>query len=114
MGFRNTSPSAAGVSWSILSIRSLPLESISTSFLRNGFMNSSPLRALIFDFDGLLVNTEPIYWQVARELVAARGKPPVSQETLNSMMGIGRAHSMRILIEAAGLDESPQELLLER
>jgi HAD superfamily hydrolase (TIGR01509 family) len=77
-------------------------------------MIAAPLRALIFDFDGLLVNTEPIYWQVARELVAARGKPPVSQQTLNSMMGIGRLHSMRILIEAAGLDETPEELVVER
>jgi HAD superfamily hydrolase (TIGR01509 family) len=78
-------------------------------------MNSSPLQALLFDFDGVLFDTEPVYWSVARRQARERGLAVPSQETLNRMMGIGRLHSMRILIEETGFkDVTPEQLLAER
>jgi HAD superfamily hydrolase (TIGR01509 family) len=78
-------------------------------------MNPSPLQALLFDFDGVLFDTEPVYWSVARRQSRERGLAEPSQETLNRMMGIGRLHSMRILIEETGFkDVTPQQLLAER
>ena len=61
------------------------------------------IRALIFDMDGLMVDTEPLYWDVARQLANRCGKE-VSDETLRRMMGRSRIESMRIFAEACGID----------
>jgi HAD superfamily hydrolase (TIGR01509 family) len=72
------------------------------------------IRALIFDMDGLMVDTEPLYWDVARQLAAKCGKE-VSDDTLRRMMGRSRIESMRIFAEACGIDSrTPEELLVER
>ncbi len=46
-------------------------------------------RAIVFDMDGLLVDTEELYWQVGRALAAEFGKS-VSDETLLKMTGRDR------------------------
>jgi HAD superfamily hydrolase (TIGR01509 family) len=72
------------------------------------------IRALIFDMDGLMVDTEPLYWEVARELARNCGKE-VSDDTLRKMMGRSRIESMRIFAEACGIDSrAPEDLLVER
>lgn len=76
-------------------------------------MTGSPIEAIVFDMDGLLVNTEPVYWAAARELARRRGVMHVSQESLNRMMGIGRLHSLRILIEECKLSNTTSEQLLD-
>jgi HAD superfamily hydrolase (TIGR01509 family) len=71
-------------------------------------------RALIFDMDGLMVDTEPLYWEVARQLARNCGKE-VSDDTLRKMMGRSRIESMRIFAEACGIDSrTPEDLLVER
>ncbi len=34
---------------------------------------TAPVRAVVFDMDGLMFNTEDVYWQVGTELLARRG-----------------------------------------
>ena len=71
------------------------------------------VRAVIFDMDGLMVDTEPLYWAVAREMGRARGKA-VPDELLRRMMGRSRHESMAVYREALGLPESVESLLEER
>jgi HAD superfamily hydrolase (TIGR01509 family) len=69
--------------------------------------------ALLFDMDGLMVDTEPLYWDVARRMAVARGKV-CGDETLRRMMGISRHDSMAVYKAELGLAESVEELLEER
>lgn len=71
------------------------------------------IQAVLFDMDGLMVDTEPLYWQVAREMGARRGKA-VSDETLRHMMGRSRHESMEVYRRELGLSESVEALLEER
>jgi HAD superfamily hydrolase (TIGR01509 family) len=71
-------------------------------------------RAIIFDMDGLMVDSEPIYWDVARRLAKQHGTS-VTDETLRHMMGRSRIDSMRIFAEECGISAaSAQQLLDER
>ena len=69
--------------------------------------------ALISDMDGLMINTEPLYWEVARELARRCGKS-VSDATLRRMMGRSRQESMCIFAQECGIDASPEDLLVAR
>jgi HAD superfamily hydrolase (TIGR01509 family) len=69
------------------------------------------MQAIIFDMDGLMVNTEPLYWEVARQL-AARHASHVTDETLRRMMGRSRHESMRIFIESCGIIDVAADALL--
>src|SRR5690348_14307790 len=69
-------------------------------------------RALIFDMDGLLVDTEPMYWNVGRELARRHGKRPLSDAALRRMMGRSRLDSTRILIDEALIDGFEPDALL--
>lgn len=71
------------------------------------------LRAVLFDMDGLMVDTEPLYWEVAREMAARRGRV-VNDDTLRQMMGRSRTESMTVYRNALGLAESVESLLEER
>ena len=44
------------------------------------------MHAVIFDMDGLMIDSEGIYWAVARQMAREFGKE-VSDETLGRMMG---------------------------
>lgn len=72
-----------------------------------------PIHAVIFDMDGLMVDTEPLYWDVARKMAARRGRE-VSDDVLRSMMGRSRLESMELFRVAVGAGESAQQLLDER
>ncbi|HYO09810.1 MAG TPA: HAD family phosphatase [Tepidisphaeraceae bacterium] len=72
------------------------------------------LAAILFDMDGVMVDTEPLYWAVARELARRYGKT-VSDATLRRMMGRGRLESMRIFAADCGITSAdPAQLLDER
>ena len=58
--------------------------------------------ALIFDMDGLMVDSERLYWEVEREIARQFGKK-VSEETLWRMMGRGPIEGMRIFVQELGL-----------
>jgi HAD superfamily hydrolase (TIGR01509 family) len=70
-------------------------------------------RALIFDMDGLMVDTEPLYWEVARLLAREHGKS-VADQTLRKVMGRSRIDSMRIFAEECGITSVTAEQLLEQ
>jgi HAD superfamily hydrolase (TIGR01509 family) len=73
-----------------------------------------PVRALIFDMDGLMVDTEPTYWEVARELAKRHGTA-VADATLRQMMGRSGREAMGIFAQQCGITAStPVELLRER
>lgn len=73
-----------------------------------------PVRALIFDMDGLMVDTEPIYWEVTRE-VAKKYGTTVADSTLRRMMGRSAIESMCIFAKECGITvASPAGLLTER
>jgi HAD superfamily hydrolase (TIGR01509 family) len=72
------------------------------------------LRAIIFDMDGLMVDTEPLYWEVARRLARAHGTT-VADATLRKMMGRSRLDSMRIFAGDCGITSiTPEALLAQR
>jgi HAD superfamily hydrolase (TIGR01509 family) len=71
------------------------------------------LRAVIFDLDGLIVNSEDVYEQVDMEVLRRRGQAfaPALRE---QMMGRPAAESVRIMIEHHALTESIDVLDAER
>ncbi|HEY2589232.1 MAG TPA: HAD family phosphatase [Tepidisphaeraceae bacterium] len=71
------------------------------------------MRAIVFDMDGLMIDSERVYWAVGRELARAFGKE-VSDQTLGKMMGRSPIKSVEIYAHDLGLRQSPQELLAMR
>jgi HAD superfamily hydrolase (TIGR01509 family) len=64
--------------------------------------------------DGLMVDTEPIYWEVARELATKYGTS-VADATLRRMMGRSGLEAMCILAGECGITAvSPPDLRIER
>ena len=70
-------------------------------------------RALLFDMDGLMIDSESVYWAAGRRIAARYGKT-VKDETLGRMMGRAPLDSVRLFAEELGLAESPQALLETR
>ena len=68
------------------------------------------MRSVIFDMDGLLIDSEKVYWHVGREMAREFGKT-LSDQTLGNMMGRAPLDSMSIYARDLGLQQSPQELL---
>lgn len=73
--------------------------------------------AILLDMDGLMVDSEPIFWEVARSLAHKHGKT-VTDSTLRSMMGRSRIEAMQILAGDCKITsespESPESLLIAR
>jgi HAD superfamily hydrolase (TIGR01509 family) len=74
--------------------------------------DSPQIRAVVFDFDGLMFNTEEIFNLSGRELLRRRGKE-MTPELLSMMMGRRAAEAFPLLIETLNLTESPEALLAE-
>lgn len=61
-----------------------------------------------------MVDTEPLYWDVARKLASQYGSP-VTDATLRKMMGVSRLDAMNILAADCGIKLlTPQQLLIHR
>lgn len=71
------------------------------------------IRALIFDMDGLMIDTEHLYWEVGRELAREHGKT-VSDGTLRRMMGRDRLASSRIFAQETGVPLAPEAVMTQR
>lgn len=71
------------------------------------------MQAIIFDMDGLMIDTEKVYWAVTRQIIAEHGKQ-VSDQTLGRMMGRSPIKSIEVLIRETGLTADPRELLEKR
>ena len=67
-------------------------------------------KALIFDMDGLMIDSERLYWQVEKDLARSYGKE-VKEETLWKMMGRRPIEGMRIFVEEVGLPISAEDAL---
>lgn len=70
------------------------------------------IRAVVFDLDGLLLNTEELYHHVGRTLLARRGLE-FSPELRRDMMGRPARAALQLMIERCGLCESPSQLEAE-
>jgi beta-phosphoglucomutase-like phosphatase (HAD superfamily) len=55
-----------------------------------------PCRALVFDMDGLIVDSEPLWFEVEREFARARGGD-FTQELARSCIGRGMAHTLGLM-----------------
>lgn len=71
------------------------------------------MEAIIFDMDGLMVDTEILYHKTDREIAKSFGKS-VSEETLGKMMGRKPVESYTIFCSDLGINESIDELLKKR
>lgn len=71
-----------------------------------------PLRAVVFDLDGLMFNTEDLYQQVGGEVLARRGKT-FDSELLDQMMGRQSHIALQIMIDWHKLDDTPDGLAAE-
>jgi pseudouridine 5'-phosphatase len=80
--------------------------------LHSNHETAAALRAVVFDLDGVLANTEDLYEQACSMVLGRRGRtydPPLREQ----MMGRPVADSIRIMIDAHGLAESVDELIQE-
>lgn len=71
-----------------------------------------PLRAVTFDLDGLMFNTEELYQEVGGTLLSRRGKQ-ITGELLNEMMGRKSNIALGVMIEWHNLEETPEQLAAE-
>ena len=70
------------------------------------------LRAVAFDLDGLMFNTEQIYTHVLKELLRRREKE-FTHDLVNQMMGRPAPAAFGVLSSYHNLDESLEELMAE-
>jgi HAD superfamily hydrolase (TIGR01509 family) len=70
------------------------------------------MKAVVFDLDGLMFNTEDVYTLVGTELLRRRGRE-FTGALKNEMMGLKPQTSFEIMIRRCGLSDSWQELAAE-
>jgi HAD superfamily hydrolase (TIGR01509 family) len=74
---------------------------------------SQVFKALIFDMDGLMIDSERLYWEVERE-IARKFQKSVREETLWKMMGRRPIEGLRIFVEDLQLPITAEEALSRR
>ena len=70
------------------------------------------IRAVAFDMDGLMVNTEELYSEVGEILLSRRGRR-FSLELKAAMMGLPGPQAFGVMIEREGLSDTHTTLALE-
>jgi HAD superfamily hydrolase (TIGR01509 family) len=70
------------------------------------------IRAVVFDLDGLMFDTEALFYRVSCEALAARGKS-FTAEMMQAMLGRRAVDAGQSLKTLAGLDEPAEALLAE-
>lgn len=73
---------------------------------------SHPIRGVALDMDGLLFDTERLYWQVGDTVLIRRGHR-YTAELQQRMMGRVALAAMQEMIDFHQLDDNPKELLEE-
>jgi HAD superfamily hydrolase (TIGR01509 family) len=71
-----------------------------------------PIRAVVFDLDGLMFDTEALFFRVSSEMLAARGKE-FTPEIMQAMIGRRASDAGHALKTMTGLDEPVEVLLAE-
>jgi pseudouridine-5'-monophosphatase len=74
---------------------------------------AKPVHQVIFDLDGVLLDTEPLYTQ-ATAAVAARFGKRYDWTIKSECIGRGTLEAARLIVDALGLPLSPEELVRER
>jgi pseudouridine 5'-phosphatase len=70
------------------------------------------MRAVVFDMDGLMFNTEDVYTLVGQELLRRRGHV-FTAELKNQMMGVPAQQSFEMMIREHSLSETWKDLVVE-
>jgi HAD superfamily hydrolase (TIGR01509 family) len=73
---------------------------------------SPPLRAVTFDLDGLMFNTEELYQEVGGTILSRRGKQ-ITGDLLDQMMGRKSNIALQLMIDWHELDDTPEQLAAE-
>lgn len=73
---------------------------------------SHAIKAVVFDLDGLMFNTEEVFTVAGTELLRRRGKTP-TPDLFHRMMGRRPVEGFQILIDAMDLSETFEELARE-
>jgi pseudouridine 5'-phosphatase len=73
---------------------------------------AQPLKAVVFDLDGLIVNTEDLYERVVDQMLADRGKTH-DRELRRLMMGRPLIESFRVMVEYHALPDLLEDLETE-
>lgn len=71
-----------------------------------------PVRAVCFDLDGLMFNTEHVFFEAGDELLRRRGHV-MTVEIMNVLIGRRPHESFRRLVQHLGLPDQPEALLAE-
>ena len=69
------------------------------------------MRAVIFDFDGVLVNSEPLHFRALREALAGEGIAITEEEYLREYVAYDDRGSIRIAFERHDKPSSPERVL---
>ncbi len=75
-------------------------------------LRGGPVRAVLIDLDGTLLDTLPDLARAAREMLAELELPEVARDALGGLVGKGVRHLVRRCVEAAS-GSDPDEMLLE-
>jgi HAD superfamily hydrolase (TIGR01509 family) len=70
------------------------------------------IRAVVFDLDGLMFNTEALFFRASAEVLESRGKR-FTPEIMSALIGRRAADVAGWLKTMAGLDEPPEVILAE-
>ena len=73
---------------------------------------AAPLRAVVFDLDGLMFNTEDLYQETGRTVLARRGCE-FSPQLIDQMMGRPSLKALEIMIEWNNLSDTVEALAAE-
>ncbi len=75
-------------------------------------MPHPPIRAVCFDLDGLMFNTEHVFFDAGGEVLRRRGKE-MTIDVMNVLIGRRPLESFKALVEYLDLKDDPLELLAE-
>ena len=76
--------------------------------------NAAPasIRAVAFDLDGLMLNTEEVYSQTGTEILSRRGKRP-APDLFHRMMGLRAREALQVMIDVMDLSDTIDQLQSE-